>query len=129
MPGTYTVDTSSTFTAALLMASAPKMKFGTTEQDITANGERKWEVQAAVTFTSEPGMRPVSEVITVTVAGGTDPAAQIPPGSPIAFERFRVGFSAPERGQNDRIRGGKPWYQAAGVRSVQHRAAKQDQAA
>jgi hypothetical protein len=119
MPGTYTVDTSATFAAALLMASAAKMKFGTDQQDMTANGERKWEIQAAVTFVSEYGMRPVSEVISVSIPAGTDPAGSIAPGSAIEFERFRVGISAPERGQGDRIRGGKPWYQAAGVRAVQ----------
>lgn len=129
MPGTFAIDITNTFATALLMASAPKMRFGTQEQDITANGERKWEVQAAVTFHAEHGMRPVSEVISITVAAGTDPAASIPPGTPVEFVGFRLGISAPERGQNDRIRGGKAWYQASGLRPVHARQGKQEQAA
>ena len=130
MPGTFQIDVAQTFTAALLMASAPKMRFGTTEQDITAAGERKWEIQAAVTFHAEHGMRPVSEVISVTVAAGTDPAASIPAGTPVEFTGFRLGISAPERGANDRIRGGRAWYQANGLRPIGARqGGKQEQAA
>ena len=99
------------------MASGPKLKFGSTEQDISARGERKWDVQAAVTYHAEPGMKPVSEVIAVTVTGpATDPCASIQPGTPIVFDRMRVGFSVPEARENGRgIRGGRPWYQAADV--------------
>src|SRR5258708_17851058 len=99
--GTRTTDTTATFQAVLLMASGPKLKFGSTEQDISARGERKWDVQVAVTYHAEPGMKPVSEVIGVTVTGpGTDPCASIPPGSPIVFDRMRVGFSVPEPPDN-----------------------------
>jgi len=73
MPGTLTIDTAATFQAVLLMASGPKLKFGSTEQDISARGERKSDVQAAVTYHAEPGMKPVSEVIGVTDIGGTEP--------------------------------------------------------
>lgn len=126
MPGTFVVDTGQTFTNALIMASSPKLKFGTSEQDMAATGERKWEIQAAVTFQSEYGMRPVSEVISVTVLGGTDPAAAIPPGSAVEFANFRVGFSPPEKTDNGRVRGGRPWYQASGLRAVNGRQAKSE---
>jgi hypothetical protein len=131
MPGTLTIDTGATFQTVLLMASGPKLKFGSTEQDISARGERKWEVQAAVTYTAEPGLKPVSEVIAVTVTGpGADPCAGIPGGSAITFDRMRVGFSVPEARENGRgIRGGRPWYQAADVHAAhQPRQAKADQA-
>jgi hypothetical protein len=131
MPGTLTVDTAATFQTVLLMASGPKLKFGSTEQDISARGERKWDVQAAVTFHAEPGMKPVSEVIAVTVTGpGSDPCASIPSGSPIVFDKMRVGFSVPEARENGRgIRGGRPWYQASGVQQAHpSRAAKTDAA-
>jgi len=116
---------------SILMASGPKLKFDSTEQDISARGERKWDVQAAVTFHAEPGMKPVSEVLAVTVTGpGTDPCASIPAGSPIVFDRMRVGFSPPEARENGRgIRGGRPWYQAANVRQASHaRPGKTEQA-
>jgi hypothetical protein len=117
MPGTLTIDTAATFQAVLLMASGPKLKFGSTEQDISARGERKWDVQAAVTFHAEPGMKPVSEVIAVTVTGpATDPCAGLASGTAIVFDRLRVGFSVPEARENGRgIRGGRPWYQAGDV--------------
>jgi hypothetical protein len=51
------------------MASGPKLEFGSTEQDVSARGERKWDVQAAVTYHAEPGLKPVSEVIAVRVTG------------------------------------------------------------
>ena len=131
MPGTLTIDLAATFQAVLLMASGPKLKFGGTEQDISARGERKWDVQAAVTYHGEPGLKPVSEVIAVTVTGpATDPCASIAPGTAIAFERMRVGFSVPEARENGRgIRGGRPWYQAVDVHQAhQPRQAKADQA-
>src|SRR5260370_3828551 len=113
--GTLTIDTSVTFQAVLLMASGPKLKFGSTEQDISARGERKWDVQAAVTYFAEPGMKAVSEVISVTVTGpATDPCASITPGTPIVFDKMRVGFSAPEARENGRaIRGRRPWSPAS----------------
>ena len=131
MPGTLTIDTTATFQAVLLMASGPKLKFGSTDQDISARGERKWDVQAAVTYHAEPGMKPVSEVIAVTVTGpAADPCASVAPGTPIVFDRMRVGFSVPEARENGRgIRGGRPWYQAADVRQVhQARADRADKA-
>jgi len=132
MPGTLTIDIPATFQAVILMASGPKLKFGSTTQDVSARGERKWDVQAAVTFHAEPGMKPVSEVIAVTVTGpGADPCASIAPGSPITFERMRVGFMAPEAREDGRgIRGGRPWYQASDVHPVHTaRPAKTEQAA
>jgi hypothetical protein len=132
MPGTLTIDTGATFQAVLLMASGPKLKFGSTEQDISARGEHKWDVQAAVTYHAEPGMKPVSEVIGITVTGpSADPCASIPPGTPIVFDKMRVGFSPPEARENGRgIRGGRPWYQATDVHQAHPpRSAKADQAA
>ena len=132
MPGTLTIDTAATFQAVLLMASGAKLKFGSTEQDISARGERKWEVQAAVTYHAEPGLKAVSEVIAVTVTGpAADPCASIPPGTAIIFDKMRVGFSPPEARENGRgIRGGRPWYQAADVRQDRpSRSGKSDQAA
>jgi len=132
MPGTLTIDKAATFQAVLLMASGPKLKFGSTEQDISARGERKWDVQAAVTYHAEPGLKPVSEVISVTVTGpANDPCVSIAPGTPIVFDKMRVGFSVPEARENGRgIRGGRPWYQATNViQAHQSRPAKADHAA
>src|SRR5215472_17759040 len=114
------------------MASGAKLKFGSAEQDISARGERKWDVQASVTYHAEPGLKPVSEVIAVTVTGpANDPCASIAPGTPIVFDKMRVGFSVPEARENGRgIRGGRPWYQASNVhQQPQQRAGKAEHAA
>lgn len=131
MPGTMAIDTASTFTRILLMGAGPKTKFGSTDQDVSASGEKKWEVQAAVTYHSEYGMKPFSEVISVTVTGpAADPAEAIAPGSPIEFDRLRVGFSSPEQRENGKgIRGGRPWYQASGIRQAHGQRARSGDAA
>ena len=123
--GTYAVDTNRTFSTVILMGSGPRLKFGTQEQEVSANGERKWSIESAVTFhPTSPNMRPVSEVISVVVTGPpSDPAASIPPGSAIELDGFRVGISPPEQRDNGRIAGGRPWYQASGIRPVNGRPA------
>lgn len=121
MPGgTFTVSASETFSNVLLMASGPRLRFGTDEQDVSKAGEKKWELTCAVTFRAENGMRAQSEVIQLTCTGGAaDPAASIAPGTPVELLGFRVGISTPEQRTNERgsrIVGGKPWFQCSGVR-------------
>ena len=116
MPGTIHVDQQSTFSSPpLVMSVGPKLKFGTDQQDITRNGERKWSIQAAVSYKPEYG-RSHAEVIEVGIVGD-DPAAAVQPGMPVQFDRLRVGFSAPEvNNESGRIRGGKPFWQADAAR-------------
>lgn len=119
MPGTYQIDGRATFAAMLLMSSGPRNEFGTDQQAVTQNGEKKWEAQIAVTFTAEPGRRAVSEVITVGLVGGADdPCGALIPGTPVEVEGFKIGVSAPEKRDNGRVTGGKAWFQATAVRSV-----------
>ncbi len=116
MPGMITVDQQSTFaTPPLCMSVGPRMKYGTDQQDITRNGERKWSVQAAVSYVAENGMRPVAEVIDVGLVG-EDPSALIQPGMPVQFDRLRTGVTAPEATQEGRVRGGRLYWMADGVR-------------
>lgn len=127
----YKIDSRATFAAMLLMASGPRMKFGTDQQDVTQNGERKWEAQIAVTFAAEPGRRAVSEVITVGLVGGTeDPARAIAPGSPVEVDGFTVGVMAPEKREgSNRISGGKAYFQASGIRLAHGQNGRQPAAA
>jgi hypothetical protein len=120
MPGLITVSQQETFTAPpIVMTVGPKLKFGSTDQDVSRDGEKKWSVQAAVSFGAEFGMRPVAEVIEVTVTG-EDPSAVIAPGSAVEFSRLRLGISAPEQRERKeggtRVVGGKPYWLADGVR-------------
>ena len=91
MPGTLTIDAAATFQAVLLMASGPKLKFGSTEQDISARGERKWDVQAAVTYRPTfDGQRLQSEVIGITIAALNDPVDGVPVPSAVVFDQLRA---------------------------------------
>lgn len=115
--GTITVDTGATFAAVLLLSAADKMKFGTDQPDIAQDGQRKYTCEVAVTYKPDPGMRPVSEVLAVTVTGGTDPAGSIMPGTPVEFDRLRAGVSSPEKRDNGRISGGRLFWMASGIRA------------
>ncbi len=120
MPGIITVSQQDTFTAPpIVMAVGPRFEFGTETQQVTRDGERKWTVQAAVSYAPEFGMKPVAEVIEVTVTGD-DPSAAIAPGTPVEFSKLRVGVSVPEQRQRQdggsRVVGGKLYWMAAGVR-------------
>lgn len=119
MPGLITVAQQDTFTAPpIVMSVGPRMKFGSdTEQEVTRDGERKWTVQAAVSYAPEFGMKAQAEVIEVTLTG-EDPAAVISPGTPVEFERLRCGVSAPEKTDSGRVRGGRLYWMAQGVGPV-----------
>ncbi len=116
MPGMITVDQQSTFqTPPLVMSVGPRFKFGTDQQDITRNGERKWSVQVAVSYFPDYGMRAVAEVIEVGLTG-EDPGASVQPGNAVQFDRLRVGTTAPEKTEDGRVRGGRLYWQADTVR-------------
>jgi hypothetical protein len=116
MPGMITVDQQATFASPpLCMSVGPRLKFGTDVQDVTRNGEKKWSVQVAVSYFPEYGMRGVAEVIEIGLVGA-DPAATIQPGMPVQFDRLRCGVSAPEKTDEGRVRGGRLYWSADGVR-------------
>jgi len=111
-----TVSQQETFsTPPLVMSAGPKLKFGSDQQDITRNGERKWSVQVAVSYFADYGMRPQAEVIEIGLTG-EDPTAAIQPGMPVQFDRLRCGVSAPEKTDEGRVRGGRLYWQADKVR-------------
>jgi hypothetical protein len=126
MAGTYQIDPGRTFSAMILMSSGPRLKFGSaTEQEVSASGEKKWATEVAVTHhPAGPGMRAVSEVISVVITGPpSDPGASLAAGSPVEFPDLRMGIMAPEQGDTGRIRGGKPYFMASGIRPVNGRPA------
>jgi len=119
MPGTFVVDVAATFTSAMLVSSMPKEKFGAQgQQETNAGGVPKWTVEAAVTFTPTiPGMKPLSELISVTITDHAAPGQGLNPGTPIVFDGFRVGLNPPEV-RDSKLRGGRLYYSAAGFRSL-----------
>lgn len=119
MPGTYQIDGRATFSALLQLSSGPRLEYGTQQQAVTQNGERKWEATLVATFVAEPGRPVMSEVIKVGLTGGSeDPCRSIPPGTPVEVDGFKIGVSAPEKRDNGRVTGGKAWFQASGIRAA-----------
>ena len=117
--GMITIDPGATFATMLLMSISEKTKFGTDIPDVSATGERKYTVECAVTYHAEPGMRPVSEVLPITLTGGDHAQVMgLQPGTQVAFHRIRAGVSQPEKRDNGRISGGRLWYSASGIRPV-----------
>ena len=117
MAGSYLIDPS-TFTAAVLMTCMPREKFGEPGvQEVTAAGVKKWTADVAVTFPpAAPGMKAVSEVISVTLVADHDPG--LPQGTPVLFHGLRMGISAPEKRESGRVVGGKPFFSADAIRSA-----------
>ena len=114
MPGMITIDSPKTFATVIAMNVGPKLAFGTDTQDVSKTGERKWTIQAAVTYMAEYGMPAVSEVISITVTRGEQPNVQA--GQVIELVDLRCGISAPEKRDNGRISGGRLWFSASDAR-------------
>jgi hypothetical protein len=80
--------------------------------------EKKWVVEAVMSMPSRfDANRSESEVIPVTVTSASDPADLVGEGEQVTFDNLTVGVMAPEQGKSGRIRGGKLFWQATGVRS------------
>jgi hypothetical protein len=56
-------------------------------------------------------------VLSVTVTCADDPTGQVAEGDQVYFDNLTVGVMPPEAGEGGRIRGGKLFWQATGVRS------------
>jgi hypothetical protein len=119
--GTFVIDQGATFSTAVLMSTAPKDRFGSPGvQDTSAEGVPKWLAEVAVTFTANGGLKPVSDVLTVSVTARANPSDGLQLPAPVAFEGLRVGVNPPEKRDNGSIRGGRLWYAATGLRSSLH---------
>lgn len=103
----------------MVLEIEPKTDRETGAQYTSRDGaERKWTVQVAVSLPSRfDASRTDSEVLSVTVTCADDPRDYLQEGDPVVFENFTVGVMPPEKGEGDRIRGGKLFWQASGVRA------------
>lgn|SRR5215472_399246 len=103
----------------MLVQIEPKADRETGIQYTSKDGtERKWTVQVVASLPSRfDANRTDSEVLSVTVTSAEDPRDHIMEGEPVIFDGFTVGVMPPEKGEGDRIRGGKLFWQASGVRS------------
>ena len=133
MPGTLIVD-AATFTSAIVMATAPKLVFGTDRPDVTNSGEKKWSAQVAVSYAADQyGIVSPAEVLSVSIVG-EDPGVACPPGTQVQFDGLRAGVSAPEQrerkdGNGTRVVGGKLFYSAKAIKPAQQAWNKKSDAA
>jgi hypothetical protein len=111
------VDTASTFSVLIFMGSEPKADFNTGEHQRNAAGLLKWGVSVAAQTIPVNGQRSTVETLSVTIAAESDPGEGITPGTPVTLPGLRAGVMDPET-RGDKIRGGKMFFQASGVRSA-----------
>ena len=118
MPSTLgEIDTRHTFERAILMAIGPKLEYGTGAQATSAQGVPKWEARSPSPTWPTPGCAHSPRSSPSPAPRPRTPAKDIAPGTSVEFDGLRVGISAPEQRSNDRgIVGGKPWFQATGLR-------------
>jgi len=121
MPAIFHVDQAATFSMVMFLSSAPKMQFGTQQQDTAKDGTPKWEVQVVASFTQFG--RTENEILKVGVLSHQDPAAPLQGmPQPVELVGFRVGVTPAEkrtdRNGNEKIMGGTAWYQADEIRAL-----------
>ncbi len=121
MPQTFVIDQSATFGGVAFLESAPRLAFGTQDQDRTADGTPKWDVSLVANFKDGFG-RSQHEVIKVGIASHQDPGADLSSYTPVQLVNFVVGVVPPEvrkdaRGQ-EKLVGGTTWYRADGLQSL-----------
>lgn len=111
----------------MLVSIEPKSDRETGVQFTNKDGtERKWNVQVVASLPSRFDVsRTDSEVLAVTVTCADDPTSKIAEGDVVEFAGLTVGVMPPEHNESTgRIRGGKLFWQAAGVRSRAHAGSK-----
>lgn len=117
MSFTVAVDTAASFSVCILMGSEKKTDFNTGEAVTDKNGRYKWAITCACQTIPVNGQRSTAETISITIPAATDPAEGLPPGTPVVLEDLRIGTVDPEM-RGDKIRGGKPYFQASGIRPL-----------
>lgn len=121
MPQTFVIDQAATFAGVAFLQAEPRLAFGTQDQDRTADGTPKWDVQLVAGFRDTFG-RSQHEVIKVGVAAHKNPGEGLGPYTPVQLVNFVVGVVPPEvrkdaRGQ-ERLTGGTTWYRADEIRPI-----------
>jgi hypothetical protein len=111
------VDTAASFSVCIFMGSEVKADFNTGEAQRNKDGQFKWAVTVAAQTIPVNGQRSTAETISITIPAATDPAEGLPPGTMVELTDLRIGTVDPEK-RGDRIFGGKPYFQASGVRPL-----------
>jgi hypothetical protein len=107
------------FTALVFMGCEPKLDRETGQQHTTKDGfSRKWTVNISAAKPSPyDSARTEVDALAVTVTSEVDPADGLVMGTPVTLDGFTVGVMAPEAGEGGKIRGGRLFWSATGVRA------------
>jgi hypothetical protein len=123
MSAIFHIDQARTFKAVMFLSVAPKTVFGNNaQQDTTADGTPKWEVQVVASF--EQFGRIENEVLKIGVQNHKNPGEALNNmPQPVELVGFRVGVSPVEKkvdpkSGKERITGGTAWYQADEIRAL-----------
>lgn len=106
----------SAFTKLMVTEVVPRTDQDTGVQLTNKDGDqRKWTVQVVASLPSRwDANRNDSDLLNVTVTCASDPTAAV--GQLVVFDDLTVGAMAPEKTESGRIRGGRLFYSATGVR-------------
>jgi hypothetical protein len=108
------------FTKLMLVQVEPKTDRETGTQYTSKDGsERKWTVQVVASLPSRfDSNRTDSDLLNVSVTCADDPRDSVDEGDQVVFTDFTAGVMPPEQSaETGRIRGGKLFWTATGVRS------------
>jgi hypothetical protein len=107
------------FTALVFMGGEPKLDRETGIQQTTKDGfAKKWTVRISAAKPSPyDSARTEVDTLLVTVTSEVDPADGLALGTPVTLDGFTVGVMAPEAGEGGKIRGGRLFWSATGVRA------------
>ena len=80
--------------------------------------ERKWTAQVVASMPSRwDADRSESEVLSITVTCADDPTSRVHEGDMVEFANWTTGVMDPEMNASGRIRGGRLFDQATGIRT------------
>lgn len=107
------------FTALVFMGCEPKIDRETGVQHTTKDGfSRKWTVNVSAAKPSPyDSARTEVDALAITVTSEVDPAEGLAMGTPVTLDGFACGVMAPEAGEGGKIRGGRLFWSASGVRA------------
>ncbi|MGH3826914.1 MAG: hypothetical protein ACRDQX_07045 [Pseudonocardiaceae bacterium] len=115
VPQTYKIDQAATFAGVVLLSVEPKLVFGGTEQEVTAERVPKWEAQLVAGFRQFGKVS--NEVLKVGVAASRNPGEGVAPYTPVELVGLEIGVMNKENKKGEII-GAHVWYRAEEVRST-----------
>jgi hypothetical protein len=108
----------SLFTSAMVTAIEPRLEFGKDVQAVSKDGVPKWAVEVYIKMPSRFQDRTDKGIALVIVTSNDNPAAKVAEGDQVEFADLTVGVMAPDHDDSGRIRGGKLFWQATGVKAA-----------